>query len=166
MYYYYDIHVDLDGVLVNFEQKVRDLGYSPELIKADPMKDQFWGYISKGVGTGGLKFWSDMYPMDDALELWDFIKNYSPTILTSAAGIFGGCEQKNEWVNKYLGYCPVVCVNDSAEKANYAHENAILIDDRSKSIIPWESAGGIGILHKSAVNTIHQLKEILGDINK
>jgi hypothetical protein len=164
MYSYYDIFIDLDGVMVNFEKKLRDLGYSPELIKRDPHKDEFWSFIDKSTREG-MKFWSDMLPMNDAFVLWDFVKNYSPTILTSTGGVDAGCSQKNEWVNKYLGYYPVVCVNSSEEKANYAHENAILIDDRSKSILPWESAGGIGILHKNAENSIAQLKDILGDAN-
>ena len=45
-------------------------------------------------------------------------------------------------------------------KSNYAKENAILIDDFASNIKRWEAAGGIGILHKNANDTIQQLKQL------
>jgi hypothetical protein len=45
-------------------------------------------------------------------------------------------------------------------KAEYAEPNAILIDDQPKSIDPFIAAGGIGILHTSAANTIKELKKL------
>jgi hypothetical protein len=45
-------------------------------------------------------------------------------------------------------------------KAAYAKPNHILIDDREKSIQPWREAGGIGILHTSAADTISQLQKL------
>ena len=36
----------------------------------------------------------------------------------------------------------------------------VLIDDRPKNIEAWENAGGIGILHTSAKETINKLKEL------
>ena len=39
-------------------------------------------------------------------------------------------------------------------------ENAILIDDFASNIKRWEAAGGIGILHKNANDTIQQLKKL------
>ena len=47
-----------------------------------------------------------------------------------------------------------------ADKHEYAAPNHILIDDRDKAILPWREAGGIGILHTSANDTIAQLKEL------
>jgi len=35
-----------------------------------------------------------------------------------------------------------------------------LIDDLSKNIAEWKSAGGIGILHKSTGQTLSQLKRL------
>ena len=43
---------------------------------------------------------------------------------------------------------------------NYAAPNHILIDDRESNIDQWRAAGGIGILHTSASNTIQQLKKL------
>ena len=46
------------------------------------------------------------------------------------------------------------------QKKDYANENSILIDDRSKNIDQWRAAGGIGILHINAASTIEKLKEL------
>jgi hypothetical protein len=49
------------------------------------------------------------------------------------------------------------------EKKQYAiHKGvpAILIDDHPKNIAEWEQAGGVGIHHKSAANTIRKLKAL------
>ena len=59
-----------------------------------------------------------------------------------------------------MGDVVVNLVRKSNDKAAYAAPNHILIDDRSKSIQPWVAAGGIGILHTNAANTIRQLKEV------
>ena len=39
-------------------------------------------------------------------------------------------------------------------------KGSVLIDDRQKNIDAWIEAGGIGILHTSAANTINQLKAL------
>ena len=52
-------------------------------------------------------------------------------------------------------------VSKSPDKAEYAHPYSILIDDREKSIDPWRTKGGIGILHTSAEETIAQLQAIV-----
>ena len=43
---------------------------------------------------------------------------------------------------------------------NSENPDAILIDDRLKSIGPWRQKGGIGILHTDANETIRQLKRL------
>ena len=49
----------------------------------------------------------------------------------------------------------------SVRKAAFAHKKAVLIDDRDKNIDCWVEAGGIGILHTTADNTIKQLNDII-----
>ena len=48
------------------------------------------------------------------------------------------------------------------EKAKFAGKNHILIDDLEKNITAWEAAGGIGILHKNANDTINTLIDKYG----
>ena len=48
-----------------------------------------------------------------------------------------------------------------SQKAAFAHKKAVLIDDREKNIDCWVEAGGIGILHTKADDTIAKLNEII-----
>ena len=50
-----------------------------------------------------------------------------------------------------------------AQKKDYATSDEkpnVLIDDYIKNIREWESAGGIGILHKDVGKTINELKRL------
>lgn len=105
---------------------------------------------------------SKLQKLPDADQLWNYVKPYKPSILTATGKPFGpNSRQKGLWVkNNLIGYKDVNMVVGSREKAKYAWPDAILIDDRLKSIIPWREKGGIGILHTSAEDTIRQLKKL------
>ena len=45
-------------------------------------------------------------------------------------------------------------------KQEFATSDTILIDDRADNIQRWKDAGGIGIHHTSAENTIKQLQDL------
>lgn len=100
--------------------------------------------------------------MADAMTLWNYVKKYNPQILTAQGDPNYGAEaQKRQWIANNLGSnINVLVTQKSSEKAQYAAPHRILIDDRDKSIGPWTAAGGIGILHTSAADTIKQLKEL------
>ena len=161
----YKIYVDLDGVLADFVKgvaKLLDGGYSEKRYESDSKyRSKMWKAVKEYSKKGG-KLWLELEPMSDAKKLWDYVKNYDPEILSATGNPeYGAGEQKHKWVAKHVD--PKVKVNltrTSAEKANHAKENYILIDDKSKSINPWKAAGGIGILHKNAANTIAQLKKL------
>ena len=156
----YKIYLDLDGVLVDFDKGVEDIGFSPAEIDTNPqMKARFWHNIGK-MHHHGFPFWGEMTPMPDADVLWDYVKYHDVEIL-SATGHVGNAEaEKREWVKRHLGDVVVNLVRKSADKSRFAAPNHILVDDRSKSIQPWVAAGGIGILHTSAANTIRQLERL------
>lgn len=104
-----------------------------------------------------------MDPMEDAFELWDHIKEYFPTILSATGHVPNAKEEKRDWVGRHLGDTTAgmaLFVRSASDKAQYAAPNHILIDDRPKAIEPWIEAGGIGILHTSAADTIEQLKKL------
>lgn len=157
----YKIFVDLDGVLVDFDKETRWLGFPPfDNIEHDKkIKKEFWKKIGE-MAKQGIPFWGNMDPMPDAMVLWNYVKKYNPEILSATGHVGNAASEKREWVKKYLGDVPVHLVQKSAEKAQFAAPNHILIDDRSKSIDPWVAAGGIGILHKNANTTIEKLKEL------
>jgi hypothetical protein len=100
--------------------------------------------------------------MKDAKQLGGYVEKYNPEILTAAGNpAYGAEEQKRRWVPWVIGSdIKVNVTRKSADKAQYATPNSILIDDQEKSIKPWIAAGGIGILHKSAASTIEELKKL------
>ena len=153
----YKLMVDMDGVLADFIKGVNDFikgGYT------EGNNKQMWKDIKEYSNNGG-RLWADLDPMPDAMELWNYVKPHNPEILTSAGNpAFGADEQKQEWIANRIGNPKVNIVRKSAEKANMAAPNIILIDDLRKSIDPWVAAGGIGILHKSAAKTIEELKKL------
>jgi hypothetical protein len=52
-------------------------------------------------------------------------------------------------------------VRSKPEKAKYAHDHAILIDDSIGCISPFIKAGGNGILHVTASDSISMLDSVL-----
>jgi len=169
----YKIFCDMDGVLVDFAGgvgRIMDvvlgyrLPYSEKLYETDQAtRDMMWHVATEYQFTHGGELWYDAQPMEDAFQLWEYISPHGPAEILSATGDpkFGGHDQKRRWVNNYLGEDVVVNTTiRAAEKAQHAAPNHILIDDKMKAINPWMEAGGIGVLHTSAEDTIRQLKEI------
>ena len=157
----YHIYVDMDGVVANLVKKMKELtGHT--LRDDDKYDNHAWDKFHVKLGAGERLF-VDFDPMPDAHELWNYVKKYSPSILTATGNRFPAevAEQKREWVAKHLaGASEVHVVRASRQKAKVAWPDAILIDDRMKSIGPWREAGGIGILHTSAAETIKELKKL------
>jgi len=160
----YEIMVDIDGVLANFAQHVEDkLNIKDnENRQNDPVARKiFWDKMNDFHQRGG-RFWEDIPLMDDAMELWNFIKPYDPTIITATGvTIDNAADQKGVWLKKYFPGVPYIITGHPGEKGNkHAKKGRILIDDRKLEIDPWKKHGGIGILHTSAANTIKKLKRI------
>lgn len=156
----YRLYVDLDGVLVDFDKQMERIGYSRTVVETDKKaKARFWHDVGR-MAHRGYTFWEDMDPMVDAFELWDYIKHREPEILSATGHVGNAVKEKHVWVKRHLGEVTTHLVSKSPDKAKFAMPHHILIDDRAKSIDPWVAAGGIGILHISAADTIRQLKEL------
>lgn len=157
----YKLMVDLDGVLVDFNRGFKEaFGHTPDSSFWTAQKDKKYSGIKAKKG-----FWEHLPPMRDFDQLWGYIKNFHPDILTAYP----------EWdTNAKVGkwhwaqtHCKIPgtsfhCVARSNKK-HYAMTNGkqnVLIDDYKKNIDEWTAAGGIGILHTTAINTIAQLKHI------
>ncbi len=160
----YIIFCDLDGVLANFVKGVKELipDYTEERYNQDSKyRSKMWSAINKYSKEGG-KLWAELDKMPDADKLWNYIKKYNPEILTATGDPkYGAGDQKLEWFPKNFGSgTKINLVRKSSDKAQYASPAHILIDDMSKSINPWKTAGGIGILHTSAAKTISELRKL------
>jgi len=152
------IYCDMDGVLADFEKGITDM-------IGGKFNDDRWSELPDD-------FFLQLEPMPDAQRLWDFIGKYDPLILTAVPRSSRGpiskraTEDKTRFMKRWFGVpsnrmYPVM----RADKMRFAKDGRdgrpnLLIDDHSKNILQFKSAGGIGVHHKSASGSIKQLKEI------
>lgn len=169
----YTIYVDMDGVVADFgsaaNKVMQEAGHSTynfhqaQAAVADKKtRNDVWKAITEFQKRHGYVFWRDLEPMPDAYTLWNYLKPYHPQILTATGQAhYKSAEQKRGWITEHFGSnVRVNTVQLAAEKAKFADPTRILIDDQRKALDPWIQAGGIGILHTSAVETIRKLKEL------
>lgn len=168
----YKIFVDLDGVLADFQagmEKAMSKVFGgthvhdeDEYERSSKYRSKMWTGLRKYQDDHGGELWHELPLMPDAQQLWNYVKNYNTEILTATGNPeYGAGDQKYRWVAKHID--PNVKVNltrKAAEKSQMAAPHHILIDDKMKAIKPWVDAGGIGVLHTSAANTIAQLKKL------
>ena len=152
----YKLYCDMDGVLVDFERGYNDLtGKQTPGVDSTYDKNDFWSSITKA----GAKFWADLNWMSDGKQLWNYIKQYNPKLLTAPSREQSSEIGKQEWVDNNLPGTPVV-FKQAKDKKDLAEPNAILIDDRKDNIQQWIDAGGIGIRHTSTELTVKQLQKL------
>lgn len=155
------VYCDLDGVLVDLAGKMSEF-YGEELTRKN-FKDKLHELMDSISMVEKLNFWTDLEETSDCMDLWNFIKEFNPLILTSYSGIPLACVGKKNWCLKHLNINSdkVICVRHSADKQKYSGNNKILIDDLKSNIEEWEDKGGIGILHKNSKDTLKLLKSLL-----
>lgn len=170
----YTIFCDLDGVLVNFAKGFSDS--NEEKLTPKKYEEKYGKHsISRHLQQFGTKFWEDLEWMPDGKQLWNYIQPLNPTILSAPSPFEESKMGKVMWLKKHInlpnydvqtktkhgwdGKSKVILSGDKYKFAN--GPTSILIDDTIKKIEPWINAGGTGILHTSANETIHKLKQII-----
>lgn len=154
------IFVDMDGVVANWEGRVQDILGDQY---ATASKSYKWAMITK-YNNDVQPFYATLDKMLDADELWTFVtETFQYYSILSAAGSTpkDSSTQKRLWLLNNLGETNTIIVRDGGDKAKFANPKTILIDDRDKVLNPFIAAGGIGILHTSAKDTIKQLEKII-----
>lgn len=159
----YQLFLDLDGVLVDFDRGVRHhTGKSPE----DQTPKQMWSVLARTK-----QFYAKLSWTWDGKELWEGTRSMDPVILTGLPLGKWAEPQKREWCRRELGpEIPVICGKskekhllawDWLHEQGKAHLTPILIDDRLNIKFPWEESGGRFILHFSARESLEELNRIL-----
>lgn len=139
---YKKLYCDMDGVLTDFDARFEHFsGMMPKEYESKYGSGPFWNLIDNEVG---IKFWSEMDWMPGGKELWDYIKHYNPTILTSPSRQNTSRLGKNIWVKNNLQPLPKVIFAYSKNKQEYA-KDSILIDDKPSNLSEWTNAGGKAI---------------------
>jgi hypothetical protein len=161
----YQIYMDLDGCLSDFEERFEHFsGLSPSEYRSRAEREfgpkigqqKFWDLIDNQVG---MRFYRGMKFMPEGQELWNYIKQYNPIILTAPSRNNVSIEGKTMWVEDNLGDYEVI-FRKASEKCEFAGPNQILIDDNYQNIMDWKAQNGIGLLYNN------NLKDILTELNK
>lgn len=157
----YQIYCDMDGVLCDFMKRFEHFtGYAdPQEYDRKYGSVRFWQAIDQEVG---VKFWSDMDWMPGGKELWNFIAPYKPELLTAPSKNEVSRIGKSLWVRNNITQQPKVNFAYSPDKQKFAHENAILIDDKKSNLREWEAAGGIAIrcVYGNIAPVLEKLREL------
>lgn len=149
----FNFFVDMDGVLCDFLNAFEILGHGTlEDHEKKYGKNKFW----KIIDAEGLEFWSNMKWKDDGRKLWDFVKQYNPTILSSPSKSPDCKEGKKIWVQRELGDDVKLILEKDKEK--YACSKCVLVDDTEEKINKWQQAGGIAIFHKNTEDTVEAIQ--------
>jgi len=150
------IFVDMDGVLADFVQGVE----GPEFLNGPLTHDAEYDTRKLELSNKGL--FAKLPKMADMDHLVDHIKQSGEywEILTATGDVNRKrvAADKYTWIRKNVDSDVLVtCTIKGKNKAAFAKPNHVLIDDRLENIEAWTKAGGIGILHKNAQETIEKL---------
>lgn len=155
------IYLDLDGVLADPVKRFRELwGENPWEIGSQAM----WARINEYEADG--EWFVDVEAKPDGQLLYEgCVKTGIPVMILSATGwnYDNVTYQKKRWCKTHFDIDPerIITVQKSEHKAQYAQPDVVLIDDSHRSIDPWVEAGGMGILHTSALASLMRLSEII-----
>ncbi len=158
----YQLFVDLDGVLADFNDGVyRACGKVP----AELTPRQMWPVLARTPG-----FYDRLKWLSDGKALWDALKEFAPVVLTGVPMGKWAEPQKRSWCARELGADIPVITGMSRKKAQLAAEwmeehnlgdcIPVLVDDSLKLKENWEAEGGRFILHLDTVQSLAQFREL------
>ena len=144
------LYLDMDGVLADFNKEYTKL--DPQRADRKRFREAVMNY----------KIFTHLDFMPDTQELLNHVsklRDIDVQILTSMGthDPVQGNEAKSQkltWLEKHNIPYKANFVRNKQEKSNYATPNSILIDDSVGCISPFIAAGGHGILHVNASETI------------
>lgn len=161
------IHLDMDGVLADFEGRWFQL--TGRRYSDYASRNEFWREAKQFPNI----YW-ELKPLKDSRWLVDDIKkmikgkDIQIEILTALPSMvdFPLAERHKEaWVRKHFSNKWKFKTGPFAvDKQKHARPGDVLIDDRERNIEQWNAAGGTGILHISTPATLKQLKVVLKDV--
>lgn len=157
------LFLDCDGVLADFDKLAREIfGECPTEWEAKHGSGPFWktikNYRHPKTNHG---FFRSLDLMPDAQRLWDGVKHVKPSILTGCPFGKWAEPQKEDWKDEKFGRRVRMITCMARDKIKHIEKPGdVLVDDKTKFQPIWEAGGGIFVHHRSAEETLAQLKEI------
>lgn len=130
------IYFDMDGVLADFDKQADKMDiWKPENHKPDWKK-------AEEIGT---KFWADMEPIQEGMDLVAAVEKAGYEIgIFSAIHLECGKKGKREWLAKHLPQIPkknIIIVRRGNMKHKFAVKDSMLIDDKLENVQNYIAVG-------------------------
>lgn len=160
-----NIYLDLDGVVANFDEFVRNILKSDLPIDKNFTEEQWREILKYPRLFRDLNVYEGSENFVKALSELAHAHSYNLKFLTAVSrknDMPWSFSDKIYWVEKYFPGIPVWFGPYSADKHLHATVGDILIDDRVTNIDNWNQAGGIGILHLNDFpQTLGRCKQVI-----
>lgn len=156
------VYVDMDGVIADFDRGFLDIAGMPTDNITD---DQLWARID---AHGKARFFAELPWMSGGKELWDFVtQNFLQVKILTALGKSDAQDKqtstgKRMWLSRNipdLRDSDIIMVPNKHRKRHYSKPGDIIIDDTESTIHEWVKKGGIGILHRTTLETLSKLRQ-------
>ena len=154
------LYLDMDGVLCNFDKAYR---------KITDKKEKDHKYFRSAVMQ--YKIFEDLEMLPDTKLLLDYVKTLDVNVeILTSMGTYDSVQgsearrQKLLWLAANNITYTANFVRSKDEKANFAHDRAILVDDSPGCINPFSAKNGHGILHTNSTESIQLIHETIRGI--
>lgn len=164
------VYLDMDGVLVDFNNGFRRLSSGLDLKK---YAETFGEPIARDrYLKAGPSFWVNLDWIRGGQEVWNAANSlFEDVCILSSAGTTDQEKAeiveigKRAWLKKNIPSIPdekVFIVKGKHMKQKMAARDSILVDDVAETIRQWTQGGGYGILHSSQnyKKTIEELEDL------
>jgi predicted nucleotidyltransferase len=156
----YKIYVDMDGVLSDWEAQFKRYSGGIPVDIYDSLHGKQNSF--KLVNKNSPEYYANMPWMKDGKLLYNFVNSFPNVQILSHAADAKSKIGKQQWLKDKGITFEANLVPNRKDKSKFATADSILIDDREDVVNDFINAGGKAILHTNSIDTINQLKELLG----
>lgn len=147
------LYLDCDGVLADFDKGAASvLGASPKAFENRHGLGRFWAKLAAAPD-----FYFSLPLLPDAMQLYGAVRHLDPVILTGLPRGNWAADQKVRWAARHFPGVRIITTL-ARDKRDHAKEGDVLVDDQLRHRALWEEAGGVFIHHKSAKQSLDELK--------
>jgi hypothetical protein len=156
----HQLFLDCDGVLADFDRAATGLlGMPPRDFEARHGQKRFWSRIAAHED-----FFGSLPLMPDARDLWDAVAHLRPVILTGLPQGDWAAPQKMRWAARHFPGARMITTMARAKRDHMEAPGDVLVDDLLRYRHLWEDAGGVFVHHRTAKDTLGELREIGFDL--